>query len=202
MPCECYVEKDFQPQTMAVIRQIRDIVQEYMEGGYTLTLRQLYYQFVARDLLENSQRSYNRLGRILSDARMAGLVDWEAIEDRTRYLRSMQHWGSPANLVAQMALRFREDHWKHQPTRIEVWVEKEALVGVFDRVCAELDTPLFACRGYPSQSELWSAARNRFIRYLQAGQNTLILHFGDHDPSGIDMTRDLQDRLDMFMEES
>jgi len=80
---------------------------------------------------------------------------------------------------------------------VEVWIEKDALVGVFERVSQELDIGLFSCRGYTSQSEMWVAAQ-RLRRYEQAGQEVVILHFGDHDPSGLDMTRDITDRLALF----
>jgi hypothetical protein len=79
-----------------------------------------------------------------------------------------------------------------------VWIEKEALAGVFERVCDELRVPFFACRGYTSQSEMWAAAQ-RLRRHSKGGQTPIIFHFGDHDPSGIDMTRDIIDRLRLFM---
>lgn len=43
---------------------------------------------------------------------------------------------------------------------------------------------------------MWSAAQ-RFIRQDYRESRTII-HLGDHDPSGIDMTRDIQERMDMF----
>lgn len=82
--------------------------------------------------------------------------------------------------------------------RVEVWIEKDALKGIFERVCDSLQVPLFSCRGYTSQSEMWVAAQ-RMKRYTRNGQKPMILHFGDHDPSGLDMTRDILDRLQMFM---
>jgi len=78
-----------------------------------------------------------------------------------------------------------------------VWIEKDALVGVIERICAELDVPYFSCRGYTSQSEMWAASR-RLADYMDDGQQPVILHLGDHDPSGKDMTRDITDRLNLF----
>ena len=198
MPRISYVSKRFRPAQMAVIEQANTIIEEYRAQGFTLTLRQLYYQFVARDLLPNEQREYKRLGRIISDARRAGLVDWAAIEDRTRNRQARSHWDTPKEIIAASARWFALDKWETQPVRIEVWVEKDALLGVIEPVCSELDVAYFACRGYPSDSEVWSAAQ-RFIEYNEAGQEPIILHLGDHDPSGIDMTRDISDRLALFM---
>ena len=82
----------------------------------------------------------------------------------------------------------------------EVWVEKDALVGVLESVCPSEDVDFFACRGYVSQSEMWAAAQ-RIERYIIAKQAVLVLHLGDHDPSGIDMTRDVRERLELFIRE-
>lgn len=181
-----------------VIRNANAICATYQAQGYDLTLRQLYYQFVARDLLPNNQRSYKRLGDIVNHARLAGLIDWDYIVDRTRNLRSIGHWATPAVLVHQAARQFAQDRWQNQPTRVEVWVEKEALAGVVQQVADRLDVAWFSCRGYVSQSEVWGAAQ-RLRAYIQAGQRVVILHLGDHDPSGIDMTRDIAERLDTFV---
>jgi len=197
MPKICYASKNFSAGSLEVIKLANSIITAYMADGYTLTLRQLYYQFVSRDLIANTQREYKRLGSIINDARLAGMIDWNAIEDRTRNLESLPHWEGPQDIVEACASQFRFDKWDRQPWRIELWVEKEALAGVFEKVCRELDIPYLSCRGYTSQSEMWRASE-RLKGYADDDKQTLILHFGDHDPSGIDMTRDIRDRLGVF----
>lgn len=197
MPRICYVEKRFNKKSAERIRQANEIITEYQAQGFDLTLRQLYYQFVSRDLIPNTERSYDNLGALISDARLAGLIDWDAIQDRTRNLRGNSHWDSPQEIVSACAEQFRIDRWSNQTIRPEVWIEKDALVGVIEGICRELDVPYFSCRGYTSQSEMWRAGR-RLRSYLKAGQSPLIFHMGDHDPSGIDMTRDITDRLALF----
>lgn len=199
MPCVCYIPKNFKPETLETIDHANQIIAEYRQAGLRLTLRQLYYQFVARDLLANTLRNYKNLGNAINDARLAGLIDWHAIEDRTRNLRSNAHWDDPAGIVRAAARSFALDKWEGQKRRVEVWIEKDALVGVIEEVCGDLDVAFFSCRGYTSQSEMWDAAQ-RLIRYGENGQHPLILHLGDHDPSGIDMSRDIRDRLELFME--
>lgn len=194
-----YQRTRFQKATLSLIAKANEIIEEYQGQGFKLTLRQLYYQFVARDILANSQKSYKRLGSILGDARNAGLVSWHAIEDRTRELRENGHWGSPADILHTCASQFRYDLWETQDYRIEVWVEKDALIGVFLPTCQELDVPLFSCRGYTSLSEVWEAGR-RLRRHCGNGQAPVILHFGDLDPSGLDMTRDIRERLSLYSE--
>jgi hypothetical protein len=184
--------------SLALVDQAEAICNEYQAQGYDLTLRQLYYQFVSRDLIPNNLRSYKRLGSVINDARMGGMLDWDSIVDRTRNLRGTSHWSNPSSVIHSAASSYRIDKWHDQPTRVELWVEKEALAGVIERTAAALDLDWFACRGYVSQSEQWAAGR-RFLNYIEDGQNVVILHLGDHDPSGIDMTRDIEDRLRTFI---
>src|SRR5205085_3197993 len=127
-----------------------EIIAEYDQQGFDLTLRQLYYQFVSRDLLSNRQSEYDRLGCIVNDARLAGLIDWNAITDRTRNLRSLAHWDEPTDIIRACASQYRIDKWARQPCRVECWIEKDALVGVIAGICEELDIPYFSCRGYNS----------------------------------------------------
>ena len=191
---QAFIEKNFQEATLDVIEQANEIIERYQADGYTLTLRQLYYQFVAGDLFPNTQKSYNRLKGIISNARLAGHIDWNAIEDRTRNLEKNLHISSPLDGIRMLREHwYGIDMWTNQEVRVEVWIEKEALMGVIEGVCRELDVPYFACRGNVSQSEQWRAYRRH-----AAQQRTIILHLGDHDPSGVDMTRDNRDRLDLF----
>lgn len=200
MPEKAYKQIKFHPKTLKMIEQANVICSEYAEQGYDLTLRQLYYQFVARGLLANKQINYNRLGEAISNARLAGLLDWSFIIDRTRSLRDLPHWDSPQDIINSAANGYRNFKWNDQDVRVEVWIEKDALVGVVDNVCTSYDVPLFACRGYTSQSELWGAAQ-RIERYLDNhNKRVLIIHLGDHDPSGWDMSRDIEDRMMMFIE--
>ena len=197
MPKIKYQDIDIGPARLSVIAKANEIIAEYRAQGFDLTLRQLYYQFVARALIANKQSEYKKLGDIINDARLAGLVDWLAIVDRTRNLKSISAWESPESIVEAVAQQYKIDLWETQPHRVEVWIEKDALVGVIEDICTELRVPYFSCRGYTSQSEMWSAAQ-RLIRYEGEGQKPIILHFGDHDPSGKDMSRDIADRLALF----
>jgi hypothetical protein len=160
-----YQSCNFRPDSLAIIAHANQIIEAYQAQGFVLTLRQLYYQFVAKGILANKQRNYIRLGSIINDARLAGLVDWSALEDRTRNLRDLAHWTDPSAIVEACAEQFRVDLWSTQRHRVEVWIEKDALVGVIEGVCEEYDVPYFSCRGYVSQSEMWGAAMRAVNRY-------------------------------------
>lgn len=194
---EAFVSRRFAPASVALIETANGILEEYAEQGLVLTLRQLYYQFVARGLIPNKQTEYKRLGSIINDARLAGLVDWSMMEDRTRKLNTISTWDDPAQIIKAVSRQYKEDLWATQKYRPEVWIEKDALRGVIEKACRELRIEEFACRGYTSQSAQYEAGK-RFAAYRSKGQIPVVFHLGDHDPSGIDMTRDNKDRLSMF----
>lgn len=196
MPKQAYKSIRFRSDSLELIERVNAIVTEYEDQGYELTLRQVYYQLVARGFIPNNERSYKNLGNLINDGRLAGLIDWNSIVDRTRFIRRNSHWSTPQSVINSARYSYMLDRWKDQPNYVEVWVEKDALIGIVSQVCKTLDVPRFSCRGYTSQSEMWGAAQ-RFIQQDER-ESRVIIHLGDHDPSGIDMTRDIQERLEMF----
>lgn len=196
MPKIQYKEIRFRQSSLDLIRLVNEVINDYKAQGYELTLRQVYYQLVARGYIPNNERSYKNVGNLINDGRLAGLIDWYAITDRTRNLRGNSHWDTPSEVIASAKYSYLLDKWEGQPNYVEVWVEKDALVDVVGQACRPLDVPYFSCRGYTSQSEMWMAAQR--FRRQDFREQRIIIHLGDHDPSGIDMTRDIQERLDMF----
>lgn len=196
MAKERYVVKRFHADTLALIAIADMIIEDYQGQGLSLTLRQLYYRFVAKGVIPNEQRAYKRLGDALNNARLAGLIDWSAIEDRGRGASIPFHWDNPGQIIETMANAYKIDRWAGQPVYLEVWVEKQALEAVVEQACEPLDVAYLACKGYLSQSEMYAAAE-RFKQAARQRHNyeCVVLHLGDHDPSGLDMTRDIRDRL-------
>jgi hypothetical protein len=183
-----------------MIDTMRAIIVDFMGQGFVLTVRQLYYQLVARDIIPNNERSYKRTTDLANNARLAGYIDWDAIEDRTREFVRRSRWNSGQEILEQAAKGFHMDMWVGQPMRPFVIIEKEALVGVLTKVCHKYDVPVLAARGYPSGTVLREFAVEDIIPFATEGQNIAVIHLGDHDPSGLDMTRDLRDRIRMFSE--
>lgn len=192
-----YIPRKFYSDSQRLISHANQICAEYAAQGLKLTLRQVFYQFVARDLFANSQKNYDKLGSVLNDARLAGELSWDYIEDRTRFLRVRPSWDSPQAILSAVSQQYRRDLWETQPAYVEVWIEKDALIGVIENVCNLNRLGYMSCRGYFSASEMREAGL-RFSQALNAGKDAYILHFGDHDPSGMDMSRDIQNRLDTY----
>ena len=195
---EKFIEKKFSDTSLDTIAQITAIVQEYARQGYTLSVRQLYYQLVARDLIPNNIQSYKRVVDLVSNARLAGLIDWNMIEDRGRETITPPMWESPAQIVRAAADQFAIDRWADQDWHVEVAVEKAALEGVLIPVCRELGIRFTANRGYGSQSLLYEIGKRIERKSYNSSKSILIFYLGDHDPSGIDMTRDVRERLSLF----
>lgn len=219
MPKICYQKITFRDaDKIDAVSTANRLIETYQRQGYILTLRQLYYQFVAKDLFsesrkwswtgakwvrdsagtKNAEPNYKWLGDVVADARMGGYIDWEAVEDRTREIDAVSHWETPSAILRTCHNSFRVDKWTTQKTRIEVWVEKDAIEGIAKKAAHAQDVPLFSCRGYGSLSSLWESA-NRLKEHIKKGQKVVLLHLGDHDPSGIDMSRDIADRLNKFI---
>lgn len=194
---EVFVQKTLQAASQKTVTTVNAILAEYEADGYDLTLRQLYYQMVARGYVENSQRSYKCLGDLVNNARLVGLIDWDMIKDRGRETICPPHWDSPADILRNAAQSFALDKWEGQPHYIEVMVEKQALEGVLIPVCRALDIRFTANKGYSSSSALYETGK-RLKESADAGKCVWLLYLGDHDPSGMDMTRDIDDRTRLF----
>jgi hypothetical protein len=204
-----YENRTFSAAAHEVIADAERICDEYAAQGYQLTLRQLYYQFIARDMFpesrrdpalgtKNTEKNYKWLGQLVSDGRVAGMIDWNHIHDTSRATQGGDAgWDSPRDIIEASARQYGISHWDGQPEYVEVWVEKEALAEVISRTASRWDVTSFACKGYVSQSAMHDAARRIRLREHE-GRKVTIIHLGDHDPSGIDMTRDIQDRLALF----
>lgn len=194
------------PESEDRLTTINGILVEYADEGIVLTLRQLYYQLVAKAIIPNQQREYKRLGDLLSKARLAGMVDWDAIEDRARRPVIWRAYDTIQECVQEAAENFALHRWHDQPNYVELWCEKDALSSVLRPICAELFNPLMVNRGYSSSSAMYEAAQRLKSRRgtdEETGEDrpVHILYLGDFDPSGEDMVRDIRDRFETFQVE-
>lgn len=199
---QAYEEVTLKPDTLKLVMKMDAILTQYMADGYVLSVRQVFYQLVSRAIVANTQKEYKRVADILSKGRLQGLLDWDAIEDRNREFILRQRWDSGQHILDNTAGGYHEDMWTSQEQRVIVMVEKAALEGVLRPVCQRWDVPLLAARGYPSSTIVRELALEHMQPFIDEGQFITILHFGDHDPSGIDMTRDITERCEQFLEGS
>lgn len=197
MSKEQFKEVQFRQASLALIDQCNEIVDVYAGQGFRLTLRQLYYQLVTTNTITNTERSYQNLSTLVSNARLAGLLDWNAIEDRVRQPRAASEWDNIADLTESALASYRLPRWKDQDNYVELWVEKDALAGVLWPIAKDFHVTMMVNRGYSSQSAMYESA-NRFLDPVNEDKVLHLLYLGDLDPSGEDMVRDIDDRLRMF----
>lgn len=183
---------------LARLQQINSIIGEYQRAGYVMTLRQLYYQLVSRDVIPNVQSEYSKLSTLLKEGRMAGIVDWSAIEDRLRKPSKPASFDSPHEILDAAIAQYQVPRQKGQTNYVELWIEKDALSGVLSRVTRKYHIPIVVNRGYSSASAMYDAFE-RFKDAYENDQKLKILYLGDFDPSGLDMIRDIRDRTIEFL---
>ena len=184
-------------KSFEVLDVINGIIDTYRHQGYVLTLRQLYYQLVSRDLIANKDSQYAKVGRLLKEGRLGGIVDWDAIEDRLRSPSSPPSFSSPSKALDLITSIYERPRQEGQSEYVEVWVEKDALSGVLSRVTRKYHIPIMVNRGYSSITAMHESFKRFFAAY-ERGQNVTVLYLGDFDPSGLDMIRDIRDRTLMF----
>lgn len=200
MALQSFRPKNFGADALARIEQCNSIIALYQAQGMRLTLRQLYYQLVTRNLIPNVEKSYKNLSTLVSDGRLAGKIDWDAIEDRGRQPRAASEFKNLGEL-AEAALRsYRLPRWENQNYYVELWVEKDALAGVLWPLAHQHHVTLMVNKGYSSQSAMYESACRFMRKEVHNGRvrDLVLLYLGDHDPSGEDMVRDIRDRLHMF----
>jgi hypothetical protein len=187
-----------QRRTKAAMCEIHDAIAVALAEDSPVTVRQLFYRLVSAGTIEKTELQYRAVMRAVGEMRRDGRIPFEGIADNTR--RPMKYASYP-NL--QAALRVARDgyfrsRWDNQDAYVEVWLEKDALSGVVFPVTGELDVPLMVTRGYPSISFLHGAAET----IARQGKPSYLYYFGDHDPSGVDITRSVADGIREFAPEA
>ena len=192
---------NWQSKAQKLFEDANEILDDYQEQGYQVTLRQLHYQLVSKNFTPNTDGDYNRLSRVMREARNGGLVDWDMIVDRTRTATIPAEFKGIDDLLDAAINSYRKDRHVDQFAYVEVWTEKDALAGLLEPITRKYHVHLVVDRGYSSASAMFEAAK-RFSIEADIGskqpKNGHILYLGDHDPSGMDMIRDIRDRMSGF----
>lgn len=190
------------PASIAYIERVQEIL-DALRGYWPVTLRQVYYRLVAAGDIPNDRRAYKKLSVMLTKARIDGRVSWNAIEDRTRRSMAPACWDSSEHFVLEETENYlhgyRRDLLRSQDQAIEVWVEKDALSKVCYRAAAPYCVPVVVARGFSSVTYLHEC-RGRIESNASEGRATVILYFGDLDPSGWEMLPSMAHTLQVEMD--
>lgn len=173
-------------RTKADMEVIRQAVYQVVELYQPMTVRQVFYQLVVRWAIDKAESEYKgTVVRLLSDMRRSRQLPFDWIADNTRWMRKPTTFSSLEMALRRTAEVYRRSVWDNQGVYVEIWLEKDALAGVLYDVTSEWDVPLMVTRGYPSLTYLNAAAD----AIAASGKPAYLYYFGDHDPSGVDITR-------------
>lgn len=197
--CEGTNGRIYETKKAMLARESKEILNGYSSA---ITLRQLYYRLVSKNLIENKQSQYQYLSRTIRDARLQGSVNWRSIEDRTREFKGGdtsrvnpdRRIKRSLRLLKRAYRRHALPKWMGQSNYVEVWFEKEALSSLFGDVCNPRNITYFPARGYSSITQLKEAADR--LKRVDQDRDKTILYFGDFDPSGQDIERNITERLE------
>jgi hypothetical protein len=182
-----------------VVDNIIKIVNRYIREGETLTLRQLHYQFVGHvPGYVNHDSAYKKLGDILDDLRYCGVVPWNSFEDRGRKPYLPYSVKDIPDALKDTVETYRINRQEGQMIHVELWTEKDALSAIFSKITSEFHVRLVINKGYTSSTAAYEAYR-RVVGKIKEGRKVVVLYFGDHDPSGLDMVRDIKERIMFFL---
>ncbi len=201
---EKFEDINFSPAVLALVEEADRIVTRYMADGYDLSTRQIFYQFVSQKVqykgkdFANTDRNYQNLQAIIAQARVGGYIDWDGVVDRNRVTRMINTHDSMREGLQELNNDFRLNKWRSQPCYVEVMCEKQALEGVFIPLCTKWEVAYTSNKGYSSDGSLYQRAKYMQSQRDVHGKDVHVLYFGDHDPSGVDMTRDVSRRLNLY----
>ncbi len=166
------------------------------EHPQAMTVRQIFYRLVSCGAIAKTEKEYkSTVVRLLRDMRLSGDIPFSAIDDYTRYVRKPKTYSSAWEALREMARAYRRAIWDNQAVQVEIWLEKDALAGVLMPVTKRWDVPLLVTRGYPSVTCLHEAAE----RLAAVGKPALLYYIGDHDPSGLDIPRQVEEGIRDFV---
>jgi hypothetical protein len=182
-------------RTRAEINAIREALFETLAEDHPMTVRQVFYRLVSRGAIAKTEAEYQRtVIRLLGEMRREKIIPFHWIADNTRWQRKPTTFSSIEHLLRNAAQAYRRALWDNQSAYVEVWLEKDALAGVVMEETEPWDVPLMVTRGYPSLSYLHTAAET----IAAQEKPTFLYYLGDHDPSGVDIPRKVEEDIRTF----
>jgi len=193
----CFENHTFHKKSLPLLEAIKKTLQWYEGQGLPVSLRQLYYRLFNNGHILNLKSEYQKIGNMENNAKLAGIIDMESLEDRTRYIREIPYYSDIKDFLVKSINRYNIDLWEGQEYRVMVFVEKDALISIIEDAAFSLGCPCFSCRGFPSITSIWETAQ-RIEPYKERDILTVILYLGDHDCTGVVIDKKIQERLTQF----
>lgn len=186
-------------RTNAELEQLDEAIITAVRMEHPVTVRGVYYRCVSAGAIDKTEHGYDVIVRQLGKLREAGRIPYEWVSDGSRIWHGVLAYNDAEEAVRDTAQFYRRMMWQDMPDRIIILSEKDAITGVISPVTDELQVPLGIVRGYSSITFCWQIAAE-INRNARAGHRTYVYQLGDHDPSGVDAWRALQQRVTDFLE--
>ena len=174
---------------------IREAIYAITSAMHPMSVRQVFYQLTTQGVIEKTEKEYKQtVIRLLGEMRLNDDLPFSWIADNSRWMRKPRTYSSLRSMLDITASAYRRALWTDQEDYVEIWLEKEALSGVIYSETDHWDVPLMVTRGYPSLTFLHEAAEA-----IAAEERPVYIYYlGDWDPSGLDIARNVQERLEEF----
>ena len=192
---EAYTPK---PETVMLIAEVNKILVD--EADYLpLTLRQIFYRLVVKELIDKTETSYKRMCETVGQARRGKMIGMDDIRDDGFRKNDAEGWKSKEamiNTFRHHAKTFTLDRQAGQAQRIIVWCEAGGMIPQLQRVANDYSIPVYSSGGFDSITTQHAMGK----LFSEDVTNALVLHIGDHDPSGVHMFSALEQNVVAFAE--
>jgi len=179
---------------------IKKAIKEVLADDHPQTVRQVFYRLVARGVIEKTEQQYQgTVIRLLTDMRLSGAVPFDHIIDSSRITHETQTFDNLVDAAEETASFYRRSALRESDVYIEIWCEKEALAGIIYDAASYYDVPVVVSKGMPSLTQLHTSFVNIY-RAAEAGKESYLYQFGDHDPTGALIPQVIEDRMRWFCE--
>ena len=176
----------------------KELILDWARQHRPVTVRQIFYRLSTLEAVDKSERGYKAVGRLCTQMRLDGEIPFSYFADNTRWMRRPRTYNTIEEALELTAQTYRKSLWQNQTAAAEIWLEKEALAGVIYPVTSLWDVPLMVVKGYPSVTFLHTAASQMKNDYFHHNRITKIFYLGDRDPSGLDIFRNITERIPEF----
>jgi hypothetical protein len=162
-----------------------------------MTVRQCFYRLVSVGVIQNSVADYRRVSQVLTTARNDGRIEFSWIVDRSRQNYATSTWTDLREFGECVLYSYRRDNWQDQPNYVEVWTEKDAIVGSILALTEKWAVTIRAQRGFNSTTCAHAVAE-LFCQKNDEGKDIKVFYLGDWDPSGAAIEDDVAHRVSEY----
>ncbi len=191
-----------------VLPNIKDRLNDFKNRGIKPTLRTIFYSLVSLNVIENTKSSYKQLSDYTVKKRECGVLPMNCFTDASRsiiedfddrFITLDDYINIAISYLRNASTDYAKNvpRWYKQPNYVEVWIEKDAMVGTFHSILQDMQIRIVPTRGFSSITFLYSNV-NRLKKIQDTGRSIFIRYFGDFDPSGEIIEHNIKNKLQSY----